>query len=75
MLGQRRRRWVNVVFAGNVDKSFAPKWNNKFRLSHVQFFVHKKLDLSSLEGFPSLGVSFDWPLKTHHYIICFVTTF
>ena len=75
-LGQRR-------VAGSVDKCFAPKWNNKFRLMHslycpqepfniinykshwhyiyqlstfmvmllegrhLQFFVHKKLDISS----------------------------
>ena len=40
------QHWVNVVFAGSVDK-FGTK--TKFRLIqiHLQFFVHKKLDSSS----------------------------
>ena len=28
------QHWLNVVLSGSVDKCFAPKWNNKFRLIH-----------------------------------------
>ena len=38
------QNWVNVVFAGCVDKCFAPKRNNTFRLIHCLYCPQESFD-------------------------------
>ena len=50
------QHWVNVVFAGSVDKCFVPKRNNKFRLKHSLYcpqvpfnnIITKAIDTTSI---------------------------
>ena len=38
------QHWVNVVFAGSVDKCFPPKRNNKFRLIHSLYCPQERFN-------------------------------